>query len=188
MSKTPKNAKYTMNQTDRLNIVFSFIVAQEGTTYSDTPGDSGGPTKYGVTLDTWRSFNHNWKLTGEDVKHITYAQALAVFKREYWNVASNLPIGIDLAVSDMAWNAGCGRAVKLLQTALGFSDYNVDGVLGPVTIGAASNINPTYLINEYGKVCDTFYAGCQCFNSSLEHRNQRRIKAALDMVSNANNE
>ena len=52
-----------------LGVVFKFIIEQEGTSYTDTPGDPGGPTRYGVTLETWRAFNHNPALTANDIRN-----------------------------------------------------------------------------------------------------------------------
>lgn len=166
-----------------LEIVFKFIIEQEGTGYSDLPDDPGGPTRYGVTLDTWRAFNHNWKLTSNDVKNITFNQAQAVFQKYYWEAPSLLPAGIDLAVADMAWNDGSKTSIILLQQALGFSDYNVDGVLGPVTLGAAGNMNIEYLISEFGKECVKHYTnGSSPYKASLLKRNEKRITAALNLA------
>jgi lysozyme family protein len=48
-------------------------------------------------------------------------------------------------------NSGVKRAAKVLQRLIGFSGNDVDGVIGPRTLGAVSLTDPSALINA---ICD----------------------------------
>jgi lysozyme family protein len=57
-------------------------------------------------------------------------------------------------VYDFAVNAGFGRAVKTLQSAVG---TNPDGAIGPATIAAVKS--STDLVEKFSNVKEAFYKG-----------------------------
>jgi lysozyme family protein len=165
-----------------VNTVFSFIVSEEGSTFTDNPADPGGCSKYGVTLSTWKNYIGDSTVTCNELKSITYLQALAVFKRNYWGVASALPTGLDLCVADMSYNAGYKNATLILQRVVGAVD---DGVLGPKTLASVNAYNPAKAIIQYGVLCADYYKSLNnpVFIKGWLARNDRRVQAALNMIS-----
>lgn len=78
-------------------------------------GDTGGETKYGITK---RSYPYL------DIKSLTVADAVEIYKRDF---VSAIPFLSDVQmmyqVLDMAINAGPGRALSLLKTAVTVKEY-----------------------------------------------------------------
>ena len=74
-------------------------------------------------------------VTSDDVRHLTVAEADAIYQSLYWHAmrCDLLPISIALMVFDFGVNAGPGTSVRQLQAAIGVT---VDGIVGPVTARA----------------------------------------------------
>ncbi len=84
--------------------------------YSNTPGDDGGPTNFGITLVDYQKYiNKNG--TAENVKHMSVDQAKAIYKSKYWDALNcdNLSGGVDYTVFDYGVNSGLGRPRKALS-------------------------------------------------------------------------
>ena len=123
------------------DITASIIFREGGFVYD--PDDPGGPTKYGVTLATARQHNldkdgDGW-VTAEDVKRLTKTDAKQIILHAFFRKPKidKLPKALHPTVFDMQVNAGA-NAIKILQRLLAKFDQpvNVDGVLGPQSIGA----------------------------------------------------
>lgn len=99
------------------------------------PRDPGGATKFGITRETFSRAKKR-AASINDVRRLSRKEAIAIYRQLYWDAvrADELPAGLDLATFDLAVNSGPSRAVKMLQTALG---VEADGIVGPVTLGAA---------------------------------------------------
>lgn len=108
------------------------------------PLDPGGATNLGVTRATLARARAR-PVTVDHVRALTRSEAASIYRRFYWNAvrADDLPGGLDLAVFDLAVNAGPARAARLLQKALGLP---LDGVIGPKTLAAARAANPAEAI------------------------------------------
>jgi lysozyme family protein len=120
-------------------IALAFTLQSEGG-WTDRPDDNGGPTNQGVTLATYRDALGQPNLTADDLRAMTDEQRDRIYLMGYWQTirGDDLPSGVDLAVFDFAVNAGPGTAAKLLQHVVGTTE---DGVIGPLTIRAASAPN-----------------------------------------------
>ncbi len=142
------------------------IVAREGGFVND-PDDPGGPTKYGVTLDTMRRLGLD--LTGdgavdaEDVHRLSRDRAIDIFVRHYFERPriGMLPQVLHPPVFDMYVNAGA-NAVKILQRLLNRMGYRVavDGVIGPQTASAAADAavpDPVALRDAYSIARRNYY-------------------------------
>jgi lysozyme family protein len=110
------------------------------------PKDPGGATKFGITRETLSRARARLASV-EDVRALTRAEAVTVYRGQYWDGvrADELPPGLDLAVFDLAVNSGPVRAVRMLQTVLGVA---ADGIVGPVTLSAAWQADPTETIRR----------------------------------------
>lgn len=120
------------------------VYADEGG-YSNDVGDSGGPTKYGITIIDARKY---WKVnaTADDVKNMTKDVAADIYAKHYAAPIyyNDLPAGVDYAVLDYGINSGIHRAVVVLQKIVGTPQ---DGAMGPLTIAATLKMDRTKVIN-----------------------------------------
>lgn len=109
---------------------FTKLIGHEGG-YVNHPDDPGGETNWGVTKRVAQEGGYQGSM-----KDFTQAQAMAIYKRQYWDKVSadSLPDDARFDVFDAAVNSGVGQSVKWLQRALGVTD---DGVIGKQTLDAA---------------------------------------------------
>lgn len=121
------------------------ILKHEGG-YVDHPRDPGGATNKGITLATFRRYIKP-SGTKADLRRLTEAQAVIVYKRQYWDavLADVLPIGLDYSVADFAVNSGPSRAARELQRIVAVP---VDGKVGPLTVAAARRQDTAEVINR----------------------------------------
>lgn len=127
-----------------------FILKWEGR-FVDDPADKGGATNMGVTLKTWRSVGYDkdgdgdidvddlLQLTPEDVRD-------RVLKPHYWDrwKADQLK---SQRVADILvdWTWCSGRwGIVIPQCILCVPD---DGIVGPLTLSAANNIDPERFVS-----------------------------------------
>ena len=110
------------------------VLAHEGG-YVNDPKDLGGETKYGITKRFYPELN---------IKELTIEKAAEIYKKDYWdrNKVESLPQNLWHIYFDMCVNMGKRTAVKVLQRAAVNRGRNidVDGGLGPATIGALKGV------------------------------------------------
>lgn len=109
-------------------------------------------TKYGIAANTYPE---------EDIINLTLDRAKALYERDYWNKvkAESLPDIIRFDMFDVAVNSGVGRAVMLLQQAVGFTGNAVDGLIGKGTLGAVAQCDPVTLDKRLSGYRLRFMAG-----------------------------
>jgi lysozyme family protein len=139
---------------------FQLMLKSEGG-YVDHPADPGGRTNLGVTQATWE----NWVGRASDeaeMRSLTPEKVDPLYKKKYWDAvrADDLPVGLDYLMFDFAVNAGPGRAIKLLQTAVGVTP---DGGFGPMTLAAVQAIDPVELIEKFSQAKEEFYRSLSQF-------------------------
>jgi len=122
------------------------IIAREGG-FVDRPDDRGGPTKFGVTTQTLSQWRRR-QCTKCDVENLTEPEARQIltelfFIHPEFNTISDADIR--RLVVDWGVNSGIAPPIKALQTAV---SVLVDGVLGPLTICAVNNANPSLLFRN----------------------------------------
>lgn len=128
--------------------------------YTNYKADLGGPTKYGITLKTLQAYRGR-KCTAEDVKNLTYEEALKIFYQMFWleNGCNMLPAPLALLLYDGCVNQSAQAIRKYMQIAIG--GLKADGVLGPATRQKAAKTNLPQAIKEFMAMRAVRYAGSQ---------------------------
>ena len=139
---------------------FELMLKSEGG-YVNNPADPGGRTNLGVTQATWE----NWVGRASDeteMRGLTPEKVKPLYKKKYWDAVrgDDLPVGLDYLMFDFGVNAGPGRAIKLLQSAVGVTP---DGGFGPITMAAVQAIDPVELIEKFSQAKEDFYRSLSQF-------------------------
>jgi len=119
------------------------IIRVEGG-YVNDPNDSGGETKYGVTVAVARAFGYDGPM-----RDLPRETAFDIYAAKYWDAVRGddlllLSPVIATEVVDTGVNVGTKRAAEFLQRALNvmnvrqelYPDLQVDGAIGEKTIQA----------------------------------------------------
>ena len=142
------------------------IVTREGG-FVNNASDPGGPTNFGVTLNTLRRLgldvNRDTRIDVADVRKLTRSQAIDIYVEHYFTRTGvgALPEVVQASVFDMYVNAG-GNAVKVLQRLLASMGFpcDPDGAIGAQTIRAAQmayEAAPSHLADAYGIARRNYY-------------------------------
>lgn len=107
--------------------------------YVNDPRDPGGETNFGISKRSYPRVN---------MKTLTREQAIAIYKRDYWDSTGcdELPPKVAVAVFDCAVNQGPAIAKRLLQKAAGTV---ADGIIGPKTLAAVKSADQEDLVVQY---------------------------------------
>jgi lysozyme family protein len=140
---------------------FELMLKSEGG-FVNHPSDPGGMTNLGVTKATWE----NWVGRESDeaeMRSLTPEKVEPLYKKKYFDAVrgDELPVGLDYLLFDFAVNAGAGRAIKTLQSAVGVTP---DGGFGPLTMAAVQAIEPQELIERFSQAKEDFYRSLNTFN------------------------
>lgn len=162
----------------------NFTLQMEGG-WSNDIHDPGGCTMKGVTLAVYQNWKGDSSLTCDQLHVITAGEISSIYHDRYWAPVhgDDLPSGVDLAVWDMAVNAGVGGSAKLLQAAAGVP---IDGGIGPQTLAAVEAIDPTTLVNNVCNRQADYYrslSGFPYFGKGWLARVEQRRTAALNLIS-----
>lgn len=140
--------------------------------YINDPLDNGGATKYGVTLSTWRQCGYDKDGDGDidkdDIKLLTYDDALRVLKKYYWNrwkadIIKNQSVANILV--DWVWGSG-KWGVIIPQRILCVDD---DGIVGLETLDALNGANQKDLF-------DKVFASRQTFLDNIVKKEPKQSK------------
>ncbi len=127
-----------MTTTPHFDAAVGFVLRHEGG-YVDDPQDPGGETNMGISRRSYPDLS---------IALLSRDDVIQIYHRDYWQAArcDELPGPVALLVFDGAVNQGLGAAVRMLQEELGVP---VDGMMGPVTVGAACAARPDDLALRY---------------------------------------
>lgn len=113
--------------------------------FVDNPNDSGGATKYGITLATWQEYgydkNGDGKIDVEDLKLITPDDARKIAKNNYWDYFKADDIrnqSVAEFIVDWGYNSGKVSVARRIQRLL---KLPVDGVFGKDTLKTINSNN-----------------------------------------------
>ena len=113
--------------------------------YHVSENDPGGGTNGGVIEATWEVASRKGLVRGTLAK-ATKAQLSTVLRTLFWGTACDrLPSGLDLALFNGRMMSAGFPAI--FQQCLGFTDVDVDGVIGRQTVDAARVLHAPTLID-----------------------------------------
>jgi len=99
--------------------------------------DRGGPTKYGVTMKTLKSYQESTgdskEVTAAEVRMLSQEKAKIIYKKLYWdqlNLDSCADRVLAIILFDQAINRGCRSTLVNFQMVCGLVP---DGTMGPRT-------------------------------------------------------
>lgn len=140
-----------------------FILRWEGG-FSDHPADRGGATNKGVTLSTFQQF-YGADRTADDLRAMTDAQWLHIFREGYWNrwqadrIASQSLANL---LVDWVWASGT-HGITRPQKILG---VEADGIVGERTLAALAARAPEPLFHQLKAARIAFVEGIVRSNPS----------------------
>jgi lysozyme family protein len=105
---------------DHLSSILSKLFVSQGGFNNSDPVDTGGPTKFGITLtdlEKWRGR----PLAAEDIMNLAPAEAIEIYRATYWTplLCNQMPYGVDYTVFDTGVLNGLGTSARFLQKACG---------------------------------------------------------------------
>lgn len=150
---TPIGVLTLANTLTPFNAAMSHILNVEGRKYTNHPADKGGPTKFGITLNTLKAWRGS--ATAKDVENLTEDEATQIYKARYWDkmnlgFVSNQKVA--MALMDQGVNRGYKTAIIMAQVMMNSqsrTNLAVDGVLGPKTANAIQLLNEEFFVREY---------------------------------------
>lgn len=118
------------------------ILVERG--YSNVPGDSGGPTRWGITELVARANGYRGPMS-----ELPLETAKGIYYTQWWGLlnldaVSEISTAVAEEIFDTAVNCGPGIAGKFLQQVLNvlnreerdYQDVRKDGLIGPLTVMA----------------------------------------------------
>jgi lysozyme family protein len=141
---------------------FKMMLASEGG-YVNHPSDPGGMTNLGVTKRVWEEWVGR-ESNEKEMRSLTSEMVEPLYKRKFWDAVrgDELPAGISYLIFDFAVNAGVGRSIKTLQSAVGVTP---DGGFGPMTMAAVQAVDPVELIEKFSQAKEDFYRSLNTFET-----------------------
>ncbi|MEA5034253.1 glycoside hydrolase family 108 protein [Cloacibacillus evryensis] len=137
--------------------------------YVNDPLDRGGETNRGITRGTLQHAHKAGLVDHADVKALTKAEAIKIYKANYWDCYDWGRYGepVDMILFDVCVNHGLGGVAKIVQRACVScgADVKIDGKWGPKTREALYRLawaNGLYLskmliikrLNYYDKIVE----------------------------------
>jgi lysozyme family protein len=201
-STTPATAPAPRAPAARQNVdqIIRDLVRREGG-FVDHPSDPGGATNMGVTIGTLSRWLGR-RATVEEVRALTYEEAVSIYRQEYWSGPGFDRLDTDQRIAINAFDAGVmsgpRRGIEMLQRALrGLGGtLDVDGAIGPETNRVARQVQDRVGVAALqNALCDqrqAFYDGIiqrrpasQAFANGWRNRvNKFRIRGEVEEVRN----
>lgn len=117
------------------------VLAEEGgSKYTETKGDAGGATKYGISQKAFPNLN---------IRELTLDKAAEIYRSEYWEAIKGDLIAsqkVAECIFDCAVNTGVKKASILIQESV---YAKVDGVIGSRTITLINASNESAILFNF---------------------------------------
>lgn len=146
---------------NRFRHALLYVLANEGTKFTNDPADPGRATRFGITLSATASYPPTAHFTAEDIRKMTLEQAAEIYYHVYWEVFKDIENErIQIKCFDIYVNMPPKSAIKIIQRAANncrIGTIAVDGVLGRNTLKAINSCNPEFLMEELVKGLNGYY-------------------------------
>lgn len=151
------------------DFALDLVLEHEGG-YVNDPQDPGGETIYGISR---RAHPEAWR-NGVPSKD----QAAEIYRNDYWLAADcpELQPAVAVFLFDTAVNVGVRQSIRLLQRALRVTD---DGILGPITRGAANKADPAQLVPRLAAERLAHYAALSTWQRFGRGWSKRTVQVAM---------
>ena len=172
---------------------FAYLLGDEGHRYVNDPKDRGGPTKYGITKETYEAF-YSRPATETEIENMDEATARQIYHGMFW-----LPIELDslvdeniaIAIFDCAVLYSPKVSVMMAQKAMRTAgrSLDVDGVMGPVTLSMLNNITTFLFMTVFrGQILAKIDSIVATYPDDIKFRDGwvNRANRLLTLVSNIN--
>lgn len=111
-----------------------------GSKITNDPKDKGGLTKYGISQKAYPNL---------DIRNLSEAQAIAIYKRDYWDKIRGDEIKsykVAYTLFNQAVNRGVAPTIRNAQAVLGVAQ---DGKFGPLTLNALNGMSEEDFISRF---------------------------------------
>lgn len=130
-----------------------YLFKNENTVYTNNPRDSGGPTKYGVTLRAYASYVGR-AVTAEEIQNLSEDDAKKFYFARYWAPLACPRIvhtSVAIALFDTGVLYGVGTSALLAQEALSACGVPLkfDGHIGDKTVAAFNRVNDDEFLEAF---------------------------------------
>ncbi len=148
---------------------FKYTIGNEGS-YSNDKNDSGGPTKFGITIyDLSRYLKRPASV--QEVKDMSLETAKTIYKPNYWDsmgLDHMLSPGMSICMFDIGVVRGIGVPPKYAQNICNQHGFNlsVDGHLGPLSYGALNQISSSVFIRDFSSMAESGFRAIAARNPS----------------------
>ncbi|RYF12473.1 MAG: hypothetical protein EOO40_01195 [Deltaproteobacteria bacterium] len=138
-------------------IALSYVLINEGSTFTDDPSDRGGSTRYGVTQGTLANYLGR-PTTPADVQALTPQMVSDIYRKLYWTPIKGDQINkqaVATVTMDLAVLCGPGTAARMLQAAVGATQ---DGNVGPMTLAAVNKADAAAVVQSMSLAACNYFA------------------------------
>lgn len=132
---------------------FNYVVGLEGAVFTNDPVDSGGPTKYGITQETYEIYKGKEASLWE-IETMTEDDAREIYEVLYWNRMKCGELksrSIALCLFSSAVLYGNHQAGRMAQRAANIcgGTLKVDGILGDNSVATLNAVNSDDFISAF---------------------------------------
>lgn len=177
--------------TINFDVAFTYLIGNEGRTYTNDPNDFGGPTKFGITKRTYQDFFARMVIDSE-IENMSEATAKQIYAALYWGrlrCGDIQNLGIAICIFDSAVLYGNSTSALLAQESLVQCGASIkfDGVLGDKSIESINVVSGAAFINAFnGLVLERIDTVIAAHPSDEKYRTgwTRRANRLLSLLDN----
>jgi lysozyme family protein len=151
---------------------FPELIKAEGIKFTVVKYDNGGATKFGITLQTYKTAckmpliiapcdkDKNGRITSNDLRLVTLNEVKPIYKNLYWNTLKADKIinqGVANIWTDLIVNSGTGFRNAHIKAIQKIVKVAPDGIVGVKTIEAINKSYAPYVFDEIFKYRKDFY-------------------------------
>lgn len=136
--------------------ILKVIEHEGGAKITNIAADNGGLTKYGISQRAYPKV---------DIRNLTLEDAVAIYKRDYWDrvKGDEIPYSMAVVLFDQAVNRGVSTVVKQAQKILGITQ---DGVAGSQFVASIKKLSEASFVSTFLSESEKSYRAIASNNPS----------------------